>query len=422
MVTSFIAKNCKISLNNAGAKLYEKVSYPVHHGIFTEIESDNFIFHFNLNAELIRAKGKGPNWSHPHEWLKRTCGNDWIYYSTGGYTGVFESTGEYYLPNLQYPTNNLIGGNPFEHKEVKQIVDNWYPMLKELSHNTGPLPDDFSSFLTAALYNTPSRLETLAEKLFSVIDGRVSVLPPDSRHINYNIIPLTISKGCLYKCRFCKVKNKIPFREKSRKEIALQLDQLKNLFDRKLLNYNAVFLGEHDALQVSPELLCYSIEKSYSIFEFCNSYIEHNHTLMFGSVGSILQAPDQLFTNLEKLPGKKYINVGLESADQETLDYLGKPIRSFEVQEAFKKIQEINNKYNNIEITVNFVMDEDLPQNHYSSMLQLIRHSQSKTKPKGTVYLSPLKFDGPSRKHIFEFNRFKVLSRYPTFLYIIQRL
>lgn len=422
MATSFIAKNCKITLNKAGSRLYEKVSYPVHHGIFTEIESDNFIFHFNLNAELIRAKGKGTSWAHPHEWLKRTCGNDWIYYSTGGYTGVFEATGEYYLPNLQYPTNNLMGGHPFEQREVKQIVDNWYPMLKELSHNTGLLPNNYFSFFSAALNNTPGRLAILAENFFSVIEGRVSVLPPDSRHTDYNIIPLTISKGCLYKCRFCKVKNKIPFRAKSRKEIDVQIARLKNLFDQDLLNYNAVFLGEHDALQVSPDLLCYSIEKSYKIFGFNDSYINHNQVFMFGSVTSILQAPDQLFANLEKLPGTKYINVGLESADQETLDYLGKPISSFEVQEAFKKIQVINNKYNNIEITVNFIMDENLPQNHYSSMLQLIQHSQSKTKPKGTVYLSPLKFDAPARKHLFEFNRFKVLSRYPTFLYIIQRL
>ena len=51
------------------------------------------VLHFDLNHQPIRLIGKQKSWPHPQEWLKRTIGDDWLYYSTGGYTGVFETTG-----------------------------------------------------------------------------------------------------------------------------------------------------------------------------------------------------------------------------------------------------------------------------------------------------------------------------------------
>ena len=113
MRMSFVSHDCRINLEKRGSSSYQKLSFPIHCGVYSEIETKSHVFHFNLNHEIIRAKGKGRGWPHPHEWLKRTPGNDWVYYSTGGYTGVFEATGEYYLPNFQYPTNNLLGGDPF---------------------------------------------------------------------------------------------------------------------------------------------------------------------------------------------------------------------------------------------------------------------------------------------------------------------
>jgi len=66
-------------------------------------------------------------------------------------------------------------------------------------------------------------------------------------------------------------------------------------------------------------------------------------------------------------------------------------------------------------------MDSDLPQGHYPKTINLLRDQQSRVKSKGTVYFSPLTFNQPSRARLFEFNRLKVLSRFPTYLYIIQR-
>ncbi len=422
MNAPFLAENCQIALEKKGSPNYSKLSFPIHCGVFTEVTSNSFVLHFNLSGEIIRAKGKGEEWGHPHEWLKRTMGNDWVYYSTGGYTGVFEAIGEYYLPNFAYPSNNLLGGHPFSEKTISGLINSWHRILTELSDDADDAPEAVRRFLTDALANTPACLAEKAKKLQAIIGGRISVLPPDARHVDYNLIPLTIARGCLHKCRFCKVKNAIPFGTKTPAEIADQIGKLKNLYGADLPNYNALFLGEHDALQAGGDLICFSIQEAYREFGFAQSHIAEHKTFLFGSATSLVNTPEQLFIDLEKLPGMYYINIGLESADQETLDKLGKPISAGLVEEAFARMQDINDRYGSIEVTANFIMDEDLPANHYPAILELIREKQVHSKPKGSIYFSPLTFNQPSRARLFEFNRLKVLSRLPTFLYIIQRL
>lgn len=419
---TYVNNGLKITLKKCGAQEYAKMSYPLRYGIYSEIETKEAVFQFNLNGEITFAKGKGEEWTHPQEWLKRTIGNDWIYYSTGGYTGVYEAIGEFYLPNLQYPTNNLMGGRPFETPCVSSIVSGWYDCLLEKSCEIGNGLEDVHFFIDKVIANTPQKLANKAEQLFEVNGGRVTVLPPDCRHVDYDVIPVTVSCGCLYKCRFCKVKTPQPFEEKSREKINKQIKKLKEIYAEDLKNYNSVFLGEHDALCGKPELILHSIKKAYEEFGLAFSTMRGANFFFFGSAHSLLEAPEELFKELSFLPCNFYINVGLESADQQTLDFLGKPITSAMVEEAFFRIQEINGFYFNVEITANFLMEESLPSNHYPSFLRLVRDSFIRPKPKGGIYLSPLKFGSPSRQLLFDFSRLKLLSRLPTFLYIIQRL
>ena len=422
MTKIFHPDSSKITLKKKGSTIYSKMSFPVHCGIYSEIEARNFVFHFNLNNEIVRAKGKGGEWTHPHEWLKRTQGNDWVYYSTGGYTGVFETTGEYYLPNLQYPSNSVLGGHPFAQEVINHLSRSWHQMLCELQVQLKDVSEAEGRFLAAAIANKPQLLEQKAARLHKIIGGQISVLPPDARHVEYNLIPLTISQGCLYKCRFCKVKNRTVFTKKTKAEIRQQILALKELYGPDLGNYNSIFLGEHDALQAGPELILYSIEQAFDEFDFASSYPEGNNVFLFGSVTSLLNMSEQFFKDLAKLPGMTSINIGLESADQETLDRIGKPITQQQVVEAFDRSQELNDRYSSLEITANFIMDEGLPKNHYRKILALIREKQVHMKPKGSIYFSPLTFNQPSRSRLFEFNRLKIQSRLPTYLYIIQRL
>ncbi len=419
---NYSTSDIAIHLNSIGATAYTKTSYPTFCGRFTTVETADFIYHFNLNGEIIRAKGKGATWPHPHEWLKRTAGNDWIYVSTGGYTGVYESTGEYYLPNFDYPTNSLLGGHPFADPGVKALLGSWHQLLSQCAARTAGGPPAIGTFFAEALSNTPEFLAAKAERLFALCDGRSTVLPPDARHVEYQVIPLTVAKGCLYKCRFCQVKNDQVFAAKTTAAISSQLTGLIDLYGADLANYNSLFLGDHDALQAGAATLLFSLEAGYRQLGLAESTIRGCNAFWFGSVTSLLNSPESLFIELDRGPFTCYINIGLESADQRTLDTLGKPLSADLIRQAFARIQDINDRYNSIEITANFVFDEDLPAGHYPAMLALIRDSLSRTKPKGCVYLSPLKFDQPSRAKLFTFNRLKLASRVPLFLYIIQRL
>jgi len=416
----FHTPDISIELNCHGSNEYTKVSFPVKYGLFSKIETADYIFEFNLNHEIRHAKSKKKAWIHPSEWLKRTMGNDWVYYSTGGYSGVYEALGEYYLPNLMYTTNSLLGGKPFREKEIDTIVHHWHNIISQVQDKG--MPNRFSRWLQKVLEPTPEKLAEKANTLIDISGSRVTVLPPDARHVDYNLIPLTISDGCLYKCRFCKVKNKKKFTVRSKQDINHQLSRLKHLYRKDIINYNALFLGEHDALNSPPGLILETVEDAYNALEFKTSYMKKNYLFIFASVDSLLNKSRAFFDSLNRLPFQTFINVGLESYDQQTLDLLGKPLTPKKVRQAFEEIQAINAAASNIEISSNFVMDETLPNGHYEALMALIRKSVTRTVPKGCIYLSPLKFGSPSRQVLYEFYKLKSQSRFPTFLYLIQRL
>jgi hypothetical protein len=411
-----------IELFRRGLNRYQKTSYPARSGIYHSIETAEARMDFNLNHEIIRLAGRDRNWPHPQEWLKRTLANDWIYYSTGGYTGVYETTGEFYLPNLSYLTNNHLGGRPLLNQAVAGLLESWPEQLRRLQ----PVADDLSAPYRSALQRIfaidPLTLAEKAGNLHRIIGGPVSVLPPDTRHVDYQVLPLNIADGCLYKCGFCRVKNNRGFRQKTVAEIDDQIEQLGALLAADLVNFNGLFLGQHDGLNCDAKTICHAIERAQLKLHLANSYIKGSSTFLFGSVQSLLEAETSLFDELERLPGTVYINIGLESADQQTLDILEKPVGAGDVARAFDRAQRINRRCASIEVTANFITDPDLPGAHYQAMLKLIRERLESKRHKGCIYLSPLRFGDPSRARLFDFYKLKRLSRLPLFMYTIQRL
>ncbi len=422
MTEIFTDTHHKITIDKPGADTYIKISYPIKYGIYSEIETEDAVLQFNRNHEIIRARGKDSDWIQPTEWVKRSMGNDWIYYSTGGYTGVFEATGEYYLPNLPYPTNSLLGGKPLKTPSVMRITQGWHDMVQTVRSQVIHTQPTVQEFLEKVVANTPEKLEDKARILFDISDGRITVMPPDARHVDYDIIPLTISHGCIYKCKFCRVKTDQPFSVISRADIDLKIKRLKSFYTRDIINYNSIFLGEHDALNADPDTLIYSAIRAFQAFNLDNAYMKTPRLFLFGSVDSLLKAPTHLFEQLNTSGYLTHINIGLESADQETLDRIGKPILVKDVIKAFDKMQDINRRFSGIEITANFIMDDSLPKGHYPSFLSLVRDKIDRPRDKGSIYLSPLRINAPSRSVLFQFNELKRLSRLPTYLYIIQRL
>lgn len=436
----------RITLHRRGENAHVKQRRPVMYGVYSEIETESALLRFNLNNEIVRAEGRGEDWPSDLEYLKRTAGNDWVYYSTGGYAGswetltdasfpapisfripepyseVYKTVGEYYLPNLPYESNNIIGDDPFATPGVRRILNGWHQEIEKVRSAAVELPPRFNRFLEDALRNSPERLQAKAERLFEVCGGRTSVLPPDARHADYDVIPLNISQGCLYKCRFCSVKNDMPFSERSRMEIRRQIDGLAALYGDDRYNYNSIFLGDHDALNTADDHILFAISEARNGLGFDRSYMRGANVFIFASVASLMAKEDGFFKKLDACGARVHINVGLESADQETLDYIGKPLGSAEVVRCFKRMQSLNREHQNIEFTGNFVFDEALPAGHIPAFLELAEGDGDAPPVKGTLYLSPLCLSRPSPETLFAFKQLKTFSMFATYLYIIQRV
>ena len=414
-----------ITLNKKGSGEYTKASYPIRYGRFSEIKTPDYIFQFNLNGEIKFIQGLGKDWPDPSEWLKRTVGNDWTYYSTGGYSGVYDSFGEYYLPCPAYPSNAITVGDPFKDPVVTSAIRSWRRLQSGMQALiSDELPRKLRVFLTLANKNNPEALAQKSHKLHNLIGEGVSVLPPDTRHVDYNVIPLTVADGCLYKCGFCRVKSRRKFTPRSQKDIANQIQNLKALYGQDIRNYNALYLGQHDALNSGGQRIEFAARKAYETFEFKHSHMKGAYLFLFGSADAILNSTDAVFELLERLPFSTFINIGLESADPETLVWIRKSITAKMVEESFARMLDINRRYDKVEITANFLFGDELPQRHLTSFIALMEKLLKHPYGKGAIYFSPLGDGGTeeNRGLVRKFYRIKALSPLATYIYLIQRL
>jgi hypothetical protein len=403
-----------------------KATFPLRYGKYSEIRTSEYEFIFNLNGEIKFIRGLNTDWPHPAEQLKRTDGNDWVYYSVGdvsGEKGIISWLGEYYLPCLPYPSNSIWDINYSSTPGVMNAFAAWAQLFGSL-HGTAKdrLFAKARQLVELILLNHDGVLHERSQSLNAIIGGRVSVLPPDTRHVDYEIIPLMISDGCLYHCRFCCIKSAQNFQARSRTDILEQIGRLKDFYGRNIENYNGLFLGNHDALGVGEELICASASAAYDSFGFGRHRGPSPYLFLFGSVHSLLKAKHSLLDKLSQLPFYTIINIGLESIDTATLAYLGKPVDGTQVNDAFKKMLDINSSYKNIEITGNFVVGNDLSAEHYRSLKELLRTAPATSHGKGVIYLSPLKDSLKRRELLPLVNDIKHQSTIPVYVYLIQRL
>ncbi len=414
-----------ITLNKKGSREFSKVSYPIRYGRFAEISTPHHAFQFNLNGEVKFIQGRNQQWPHPAEWLKRTMANDWVYYSSGGYTGVYDSFGEYYIPCLSYLSNSIFRRDPFEDEEVKFAIHSWQELSERIKGPvSSPISEDLKAFLKLVAKRDEKELESRSRGLHKLIGESLTVLPPDTRHVDYDVIPVIVADGCLYGCGFCRVKSRLDFAPRTKNNILEQIRGLKQFYSRDIENYNAVFLGQHDALGVGAELLEFTAKNAYELFNLEHSNMRGAYLFFFGSVDSLLNSEDMLFDVLNRLPFYTFINIGLESIDQTTLNKLKKPITVEKVVKAFAKMLDINKRYEKIEVTANFVFGSGLPSSHMASFIEFNGNRLDHFYSKGAIYFSPLFIDRTDgqRGLLREFNKIKAQSRLPTFIYLIQRL
>ena len=413
----------KITVDKKGANRFTKTSYPVRYGRFCEIKTPQYLFEFNLNGEIKTIRGLTQNWPHPAEWLKRTDANDWVFYSVGRYHRLLSFLGEYYLPCLSYPSNSVWEYNPFDDFTIQKAL----AAGSRLEADLRPLLANGVPFKIKDIVGRISRHDTntlglKTEKLHQIIGGPVSVLPPDTRHVDYEVIPLMVADGCLYHCDFCCVKSHRSFHRRSVANIRRQIRRLKTFYGANLGNYNALFLGNHDALAAGWEAIGMSAVEAYKAFDFEKSNIKNPALFLFGSADSLLNAGDKLFEALNRLPFYTYINIGLESADAATLAQINKPLCRNKIKDAFQKMLDVNRRYLNIEITANFLLGDRLAPAHYAALIELIRSCLDRFYSKGAIYLSPLNASHNRTALLRQFVEIKNKSRLPAYLYLIQRL
>lgn len=418
--------NLAISVEKQGPSNITKASFPLRYGKYSEIKTSDYEFIFNLNGEIKFIRGLNVNWPHPAEQLKRTDGNDWVYYTVGdksGEFGLISWMGEYYLPCLPYPSNSIWEINYFSNPEIMNAFAAWSQLYANL-HGSGreALPLKNRDFINLIANNDDRVLHERSQQFSKIIGGRISVLPPDTRHVDYEIIPLIIADGCLYHCNFCCVKSAQPFQVRTRTDILEQIRKLKVYYGRNLENYNALFLGNHDALASGDELIYQSVSEAGKAFGFTKSRGITPSLFLFGSVDSLLKSENELFEKINHLPFYTYINIGFESVDAPTLAFIHKPVEAAKVREAFQKMLEINTAYANIEVTGNFLLGDQLSPDHYLSLAELLRERPQSSTAKGSIYLSPLK-DSPKKRELLpQFFEIKNQSRLPVHIYLIQRL
>ena len=432
-MTSYRLDNLAITVEKEGNRSFTKASYPVRFGKYSEIKTSEYEFHFNLKGEIKFIRGLNVNWPHPSEWLKRTDGNDWVFYSVGSVgKGMIKWLGEYYLPCLPYPSNSIWEFNPYMDNNIMKAFAAWSQVYAGLYERQGNgLPAQIKDFLQSVSKNDETALYKNSEELQAIIGRRISVLPPDTRHVDYEVIPLMIADGCLYNCRFCCVKSQQRFQPRPADNILEQIRRLKTLYNRNLGSYNALFLGNHDALGAGGELINMAVSEAVKAFGFENSDPEKPKLYLFGSVDSLLKADSKLLDQLNELPFYTYINVGFESVDAPTLADINKPVDISRLHDAFQKMLEINRDYADIEITANFLIGEQLSPDHYGSLGELLGSVPDALSKKGVIYLSPLMesrtrsllMDNEKRNDLMEsFYEIKNISRLPVFIYLIQRL
>lgn len=401
-------------------------TFPLRYGTYSEIFTDEHRFMFNLNGEVKAVSGTRPSWPHPGEQLKRTDGNDWIYYTVGDDSsdrgGIRSWLGEYYLPCLSYPSNPIWLVDFYAKPMVMKAYAAWYNLYSDLATlDLQDLRADQKEFVQRVIANNDNALMKRADLLHEIIGGRVSVLPPDTRHVDYELIPLNIADGCLYRCKFCCVKSDNGFKARPKEQVLEQINRLKEYYGDNLINYKAVFLGNHDALAAGAEHFLFAARTAYDEFGFASRKTPPS-LFSFASVGSLLKADDAFFDELNSLRYKTYFNVGLESADQGTLEMLGKPITPMQVRKAFNRILELNRRYENVEISANFVIGDSLSPAHVHYLKELLQSTLISDTRKTILYLSPLQ-NSPRKKELLPLIRdIQNCSKFTVLVYLIQRL
>jgi len=310
---------------------------------------------------------------------------------------------------------------------VRRALAAWPGICESLYRSRERLEPGARAFAERARRSSPHALETHARQLHGIIGTPVPVLPPDARHVDYDVVPLILVDGCSYRCRFCMAQDGTGLAPRTRSRVTRQLESLGRWLGLQRGNIQGLFLGLHDALSADDDLILWSMEQAYGLLGFEASPFRAPHLFMFGSVDSLLAKTPSFFDALNGQPWSVFINVGLESAHGPTLEKLGKPLTTHQVDAAFRRAREVNATWMNVEVSSNFVLVPDRDGEAEDSMSELVSRHVSRPSTRGACYLSPLMSGNrrpamPRRELLERIHGLQRRLPVPLHLYLIQRL
>ena len=367
-----IQKEIKIIKDLMGIDECGLFSFPVRYGIYHQVEIYDLVLHFSPSWRLTHIQSKNQAWPHPLEWIKIGLGGTKIYYSAIAYGDIAALFQQHYIPICETYPQIAPYENPFKLKIVKDVI-----------RKTDNLPYIFKNYgfneIANGLFNWRN---FYINGIFKLLKSKVSILPPDTMICDYQVLPVVISTGCLHNCGFCTVKDGTEFKKRKIKDIIEELEGLKDIFAKDLSQIKGVFLGNLDSLHCEDELIFKVIYESKRVFPKIKNFF------LFGSVTSFLKKKESFFKELENLSSNFFINIGIESLDEDTIRLLKKPETQKDIINTWHRISYLNKKFLSSEITVNILISEKFKNAHLDKLINTL--SRESSFPKGTIYLSSL--------------------------------
>jgi radical SAM superfamily enzyme YgiQ (UPF0313 family) len=329
-------------------------------------------------------------------------GNRWLLYDSGAYQDVFELTGRYYFPI------------PFGQEETAFGTADSGRLRKVLA-----LADE-----AAARFGFPDTAELSAQaaRLRSILKATVPVLPPDAICVDYDILPLMLTKGCMHNCRFCAVKTSGELERLSLNEFQQQVKEAAEWVGKDSTNCTGIYLGQNDALAAGIETLAQAARAT-------RAYCRTERLFLFGSPDSLMACykeagnMDRLIAEMEAVPFEEiYLNIGLESFDQKALELLGKPIAASSIEDAFLLGTELARQTRNWNVSFNFVLSKRFSKRHEEKLYDMISHHFIKAAAcqRINVFISAMLGErwrlGELRRKVFWL---KSASKLPLYCYVI---
>ncbi len=386
------------------------------------------VFHFDLEGRIHRIDGFESPYSW--DWLQRTMANDWIYYDKIWRPGpIPEPSG--LIGDTAWAINGrtdlpmLKGHSGLQEQHVARAFDRLDALIEiagvyvERPPEIEPAcaPEDaqrLRAFLAKVARHDRNALQRIADDLRTV-HGGMPVLPPDTLNVDYQVLLIKVMDGCANACGFCTARSEAPFAIRSREDVDTQIETLSRIYGEDLYNYNAVVLGECDAL-VSPWVE-YAARRAFETFQCGASYHAGSALFLFATNATLCALPDATIGMLDALPFEQvYVNVGWEAVTQDALDRLRKRLTREDVLAGMRRACDINATRAKVRISGNFICGEEY---EVESVAEALRETQFR----GQIYLSPLQNACGAAKALSDLRTLREASRAArVHLYTMQRL